>query len=652
MKQIRGIIALALVSATLAIAQTANAASGDITVTGSTQSDGRLSTISLSFPASEAASSLWLAWGAADGGEAIGNWDDLEYLGNVPAGDTAWTGSVGELHPGKSFARVFRIEADASLVELESVGATGSQYVLTGFTATGDTSVQASFSMDDVSATKVLFSGRSGATSNTFTLMHIAGDNGFRFDYAGNMNSHVKGSAGTRYWFDMDYTGLKLGTSRDNLEYINYPNRLPLNLYSSFTAGTPLTIFALNTAGSSPSPYSGIVCYGLKAWTGSHAARTTLALDLVPCAKNGVAGFWDRVSGAFVSPTGGSLVAGATVAHGTCGAVADTSVTLRPYGSDRTMAVAKFYREHRQPTANLTFTAGLSDCGLVAVHGPADAGDSIADWPNADFLGTVPAGTTAMTATIPWTITDDTPHFFRFFLVAQHGSTSFDRLFEGLHVSDGAYVMVSDFTATGDTCILASFYMDDIAGTQVLFSGRTASASKTYTVMHTTDNNGFRFDYDNAIHNSQHKGTAGQRFWLDVDYRGMWVGPSSNDLTQIVSPAEGYSHFYSTFTAGQPLTIFALNTAGTISVFARAACYGLKAWSNRARTTLALDLVPCECGGEAGFWDKVNGKFYGNSGAGTFETSGAELVNPDAEVFSRSATLPLPAKSAFLFYIR
>ncbi len=101
MKQMRGIIALALVSATLAIAQTANAASGDITVTGSTQSDGRLSTISLSFPASEAASSLWLAWGAADGGEAIGNWDDLEYLGNLPAGDTAWTGSIGELHPGK-----------------------------------------------------------------------------------------------------------------------------------------------------------------------------------------------------------------------------------------------------------------------------------------------------------------------------------------------------------------------------------------------------------------------------------------------------------------------------------------------------------------------------------------------------------------------
>ena len=646
MNTLRSILAFAIASAALLPVPVTMAASGDIVVTGSTQQGGRLATISLSFPASQQASALWLAWGAADGGDAIGNWDDLEYLGDVPEGDTTWTGPVGTYHAGKTYARIFRIAADASLVELESVSASGGAYVLTDFRPTGSTVVRCDFQFDDLSANVALFGARKTSGDTQFVMIHTT-DQGFRHDYDGGIaNSRVMAATGTRYLVEMDYTRLMVnGEPFVDLHYSGPSN---------FTTPCPLMVFAMNNNGSSAAPAPATM-HSFQAW--GDTARTTLALDLVPCAKNGVAGFWDRVSGTFLSPTGGSLTAGAAAVHSTCGAIAGTSAALRPYGSDRTMAVAKFYREGRQPKANLTFTAGLAECGLVAVHGPADAGDDIADWPNAAFLGTIPASTTSMTATIPWRIPDETPHFFRFFLVSPIDPATGDslRLFEGLHANGGPYVLTG-FTATGDTIIQAGFSMDDISNTQILFSGRDANRGKSFTLMYVTDGNGFRFDYDSSIMNSHMTSNDGIQHWLEGDYTGLKLGSSTSDLDYINflngTPHHAALNLYNNFTAGQPLTVFALNTAGTITTPARAVCYGLKAWSDRARTMLALDLVPCERNGEAGLWDKVGCRFYGNAVSGALEAIGAEVMNANATVVSRSATLPLPSPVAFVMVIR
>ena len=262
-----------------------------------------------------------------------------------------------------------------------------------------------------------------------------------------------------------------------------------------------------------------------------------------------------------------------------------------------------------------------------------------------------------MTATIPWTIPDETPHFFRFFLVSPIDPATGDslRLFEGLHANGGPYVLTG-FTATGDTIIQAGFSMDDISNTQILFSGRDANRGKSFTLMYVTDGNGFRFDYDSSIMNSHMTSNAGIQHWLEGDYTGLKLGSSTSDLDYINflngTPHHAALNLYNSFTAGQPLTVFALNTAGTITTPARAVCYGLKAWSDRARTMLALDLVPCERNGEAGLWDKVGCRFYGNAGSGALEAIGAEVMNANATVVSRSATLPLPSPVAFVMVIR
>ncbi len=633
MNTLRSILAFAIASAALLPVPVAMAASGDIIVTGSTQSSGRLSTISLSFPASETASSLWLAWGAADKGDAIGNWDDLEHLGDVPAGDTSWTGPVGTYHAGKTYARIFRIAADTSLVELESVSASGGAYVLTRFTPTGSTVVRCDFQFDDLSANVALFGARKTSGDTQFVMIHTT-NLGFRHDYYyGIANSQAMAATGTRYLVEMDYTRLMV-----NGEFVvNLHNSVPNN----FTTPCPLMVFAMNNNGSSAAPAPATM-YSFQAW--GDTARTTLALDLVPCAKNGVAGFWDRVSGTFLSPTGGSLTAGAAAVHSTCGAIAGTSAALRPYGSDRTMAVAKFYRKNRRPTADLTFTAGLSDCGLVAVHGPVDAGDAIADWASADFLCTVPAGTTSMTATIPWTITDDTQRFFRFFLVSPIDPATGDslRLFEGLRANGGSYVL-TDFTPTGTTVVQCDCQFDDLSANVALFGARKASGDTQFVMIHTTDQ-GFRHDYDGGIANSRVMAATGTRYRIEMDYTRLMVNGESVVDLHYSGP--------SNFTTPCPLMVFAMNNNGSSAAPAPATLYSFQTWRDTARSTLALDLVPCERNGVAGFWDKIGQRFLGDSGAGTLGTSGAELVNHDAEVFSRSATLPLPEPSALVISVR
>ena len=80
--------------------------------------------------------------------------------------------------------------------------------------------------------------------------------------------------------------------------------------------------------------------------------------------------------------------------------------------------------------------------------------------------------------------------------------------------------------------------------------------------------------------------------------------------------------------------------------------YSFQTWRDTARSTLALDLVPCERNGVAGFWDKVESRFLGRTGSGVLETVGDEIVNPDATVLSRSSTLPLPPPSAFVITVR
>ena len=55
--------------------------------------------------------------------------------------------------------------------------------------------------------------------------------------------------------------------------------------------------------------------------------------------------------------------------------------------------------------------------------------------------------------------------------------------------------------------------------------------------------------------------------------------------------------------------------------------------------------------GEVGFYNKCDGKFYGNSGTGGFEAVN-EVLNVSAQVLSDSGTLGVPPPDAFMLIVR
>lgn len=81
-----------------------------------------------------------------------------------------------------------------------------------------------------------------------------------------------------------------------------------------------------------------------------------------------------------------------------------------------------------------------------------------------------------------------------------------------------------------------------------------------------------------------------------------------------------------TFTNTTPFHLFSTYYNGEPQEHAAYPLYYAKFWLNGE---LIRDFVPCKNGdGEIGLWDKVEDKFYGNSGTGTF-VAGTEVIVPD-----------------------
>ncbi len=637
-------VALGAALAFALLAAPAVRAADDIVVAGSAQTDGLLSSLSLSFPESASPTRLFLAWGADDCGTAMGNWTHLDWLADVPPGATSCDAPVATLRSGLPFVRVFRIAPDDSVVELEGATADGTQSVKTGFTPSSTAAVRCDLTLDAF-ANQAIFGVRSAAGQNSFCLLTIvpsgSAGHGWRFDYGTQIkNSAVDPAAGKRYLAEADYRGLKIdGTLLQNAT---------IGSQQTVNPGYVMALFGMSTAGTVGSPAKATI-HSFKAWSDTDSKTTTLAADLVPCRKNGVVSFYDRASGSFQSLVTGTLAGGADKAHSSCGTSVDASAVFNPYGTDRTMTITKFYRNHRQPTADLTFTAGLADCALVATHDSADHGGAIADWPaeNTVLVTNVPAATTSMTLSFPWQIERDTEHFYRFFLVARSGSATYDRQFEGIRATGEQYVL-TDFVPTQTANVMADFAFDTTLGNQVLFGARQGASSASFAVWHLEGGLGYRFDFANWNANSNHPEQA-----VDGAYLSRVVNAYSAGLeiggSRIVTVPESAK---TTFAAPCPMAVFALNTAGTVNFFAKGVCRYVKAWRVMSQeNTRVLDLLPAMKNGEVGFYNKCDGTFFGNSGTGAFEAVN-EVVNTTARVLSDSGTLGVPPPIGFVLIAR
>jgi autotransporter-associated beta strand protein len=285
-----------------------------IIVTENKSSNGLTTSFNLSFSADSATHSLWMAWGDSDGGTAsIADWENSKPLGLVSGDMTAWPYAVpvpdgwGET---VSHLRFVLIEGAGvpGAETLEYVAATGSQYVMTGFTPTSASAVEMTlaFNSDTSYGYKCLFCARGSSNqANSFSLFRNNADS-WRWDFNTQNSQHTKLNPGTSiHAFRADSSGLAI----DETAIANATA-------TSFTAGGPMSIFAANNSGIYTSGFDGAFkLYSFKAWANG-ADASTIKLDLTPCRKtDGTVCLYNWADGTFLTVAEGSeeLVASETV---------------------------------------------------------------------------------------------------------------------------------------------------------------------------------------------------------------------------------------------------------------------------------------------------------------------------------------------------
>ena len=579
-------------------------AAESVQITGGTRADGLITSLTVAFPAREKAATLWLASGKADAGETLGNWEKLDFLADVPAGETFCTCSVVP-YADLPVVRVLLIENDTELTELESVSATDSQYVDTGYTPCGTTAVKCEFKID----TRVgcaLFGARKSSTTGDpmFCMLELATAQGFRCDYDTQHNSNVQATPGTPYIAEMDYTGLKINGS--------YLANCKLSV-TPWTATMPCTmmVFAMNNNGTMSSPAKATFS-SFKAWD-TTGDPSSLALDLVPCQKNGVASFYDRKSGKFLTPNG-TLTAGTPKAHSSLGVLAAASASFgagsAPW-AENAVSVTSSARNAQGLLSSLSvaFPATAKASSLWLAWGKEDSGDLLGNWEELDFLSDVPVGATSCTCPVSVTPRHSGLTVARVFLLENDAELT--ELESVSSAGDSNQFVDTGYVPNGKTGVRCDFSFDTLKGS-ALFGVRTDTLANQFCLLELL-NNGFRIDYGTGQSNtySLQDGApaSGRRYVAEMDHTGLLVdGKFINDRCQLTGGVK-------TVSPGKNLYLFAMNNNGAASSPAAATIYSFKAWNETGvKSTLKCDLVPCRKNGVVSFYDRKNGKFLPPSG--------------------------------------
>lgn len=185
--------------------------------------------------------------------------------------------------------------------------------------------------------------------------------------------------------------------------------------------------------------------------------------------------------------------------------------------------------------------------------------------------------------------------------------------------SSGTQYIDTDFTPNQDTRVLADVELKIEGSNYFMFGARqnsTGSSTAAATFGFNAYNTLYRMHYYNGYSGSDFATTVLFDYKFHIDF-------NKNVLT--LDSQYTMTRTYAQFTAPCTMTIFAVNTAGTVGTFAKAKVYTFKIFDNGE---LVRDFVPVlNIEGIAGLYDTVHGVFYPNKGSGAF-TFGAMVPKP------------------------
>ena len=171
--------------------------------------------------------------------------------------------------------------------------------------------------------------------------------------------------------------------------------------------------------------------------------------------------------------------------------------------------------------------------------------------------------------------------------------------------SNGTQFIDTGFKPNQDTRVVFDFYPVSTKNTHFFGSRTSSSANNRFLTIHAGDLDAIRDDFGSQ--NTDTKIAPSERTVID----------KNKNVTDI--SGKMFIHTSATFT-GLPIYLFASNNGGTASNMTSIKLYSCQIYDNG---TLARDFVPCvNVSGEAGLYDLVGKKFYGNAGTGAFVSGG------------------------------
>ena len=593
---------------------------------------GVVTSVDLAVSAGAEAITLYAVHGAADHGADMNAWDAVDPVATVPASESEETVNYPIRQPYDAVYRFMLASIEAPFKkQLAFLKSDGSQYFILGDKCPNQNwRVAADVSFNYlVSGYTEGFWGARLASYNSAFLCLSQGGTTLRFDMAGGTPTYT-GTKDRRYQIDQTNQGVPI-TWDGGSNTVNVSK-------DAFTSPCPMGLFAVNSNGSATSLNRGrMTLYSFRVWT-NRTDSASLIYDLIPCVKNDdTVTLYNRVDGSFLSPTGTFTYAEADVVTPTVGDFTVVSASALLTGNKRILS-SSITQINGVPTGRVSLTTGFETNTVLVAYGAVDGGDDPAHWDNCSILGDVAPDATSLSSALPFAWSK-TACYARFFTASQ-----LDLLGDKVLKSSGTQYIVTDYTANSLTRIRARLaFIDTTSQTVVMWSGRESAGVNTFnTLIDSFGGSYIRFDYKNQT--SRMFTTPAEGMELHMVAMGGALCRLDDESKTITGAT------VSDFTAGAPLTFFAMNTAGTINYISCVAFAEVKIWSDYAdETSLVRHLVPAVRDGKCGFLDTLQGgKFYPNSAESGYDF---EVLYPGLKVLSTSQ-LHQSQGSGLTIYVR
>ena len=591
---------------------------------------------------------LYVAAGDHDGGEDSADWSCFRHLGTIAADATSATVTVPESFRKLGMLRFFLTRQTAPYLrgveQCEYIEAAGKSYARTAYVPQNTDTVTAKVRFTTVTSGSTVFDARNKSAQKRFGLMAAVDTNRhdtafFRIDRGSESVYYLKKRSkddapevlypdtSTDYVLRADFQEKKLyiddvcHVDLLDLQQTSQGQRVRLNV-CEMKMERPLLVGATTQINSDD-----VLQTFAKARFYSLSVQNRLAttvVDLVPCVMDGVAQFYDRVTGAYYPSLGEEqFVAGGELKASAIKSAETVSGLVRGMPT----SAISFRVDLTAWSVTATVAEGVPSGRIFLAGAQEDKGENCEDWSNVFEVGVVTPEARTVTAPLPEEWKQLKLKQYRAFLACKEPSHPYEQL--------------SSLSSNGD---------DDKHG-QYIDTGIVPDGTTKIELRAKRLNKAGNCEFGvyAKYYMFQTLGDTGAIWYMFLGSDGNVAKVANlNDLqphTLVFGPDGGYVD-NKTVVAG-PLT--ATNTTDlTMTLFARrvdketvkkrisAEISYAKIWQGGK---LVRDYIPCEKNGVGYFYDLVEGKFYENEGSGSFipgeKVPGRPLF--DSEVLGISA---------------